>query len=77
MIKLYDVKHERFCDGEFIIDVFADNELFSAYITHQDYGVSSLIFAMPVLQQTYEEFLEMVEYSIPEQVMIYEDLYMN
>lgn len=77
MTKLYDVKHERFQAGNFIIDVFEDDGLFSAYIMHKDYGVSSLIFGMPVWQQTYEEFLEYVEESINEQIMIYTKLYMD
>lgn len=62
MIKLDDVKTETFWVRDlFFVDVNTLPENYEAWIYHKEYGVKMLMFGMPKYQQSYEEFLELVD----------------
>lgn len=63
-------------DG-FFVEVFKnfEEDTYEAWIFHKDYGQKNLMFGCPVSQQTFEEFLEMVECDIEEQKRIYSEDY--
>ena len=40
----------RYEDGDYLIDIVEDNELFEAWLSHKDYGISTLMFGVPKRQ---------------------------
>ena len=47
-MKQTDVKITRFEVGEFNIDIVESADAYEAWLSHKDYGISSLIFGLPL-----------------------------
>lgn len=48
-------------DKGYMVDIITTCATYSAYIYHRDYGIKILMFGMPKKQQSYEEFLKIVD----------------
>lgn len=60
---------ERYKDGYFNIDIVSKDNLREAWLSHDDYGVSVMMFGIPVRQDGhpamfYNEFLRIVEANL-------------
>ena len=51
--------------GGFYVDIVSKNNLYEAWIYHEDYGQKELMFGCPKEQQSYSEFVEIVYGNIP------------
>lgn len=77
MIKI-NVEHDSFKHNDFIIDVFKNvNGFHEAWIKHEDYGVSMLMFGIDANEFTYSDCLEIVESNIEEYIPTYVEQYMD
>ena len=65
------------CDNGYLIDIVTTPEEYQAWISHKAYGVKSHMFGMPVEQQSYDEFREIVESNADEYIEFYRDDYEN
>lgn len=64
MERLNEIKTETYTLCGFIVDIVENSEDFEAYIQKTGYGVKSLVFGMPKNQQTYNDFLDLVEINL-------------
>ena len=69
----------RYEDGDYLIDIVEDNELFEAWLSHKDYGISTLMFGVPKRQEgnkiemPFEAFRILVETNLDDYKATYED----
>lgn len=63
-------------DG-FMVEIIKNNteDTYESWIYHHKYGVKMLMVAVPVVQQRYREFLDIVERNLDEDKRVYSDLY--
>ena len=68
-------------DDGYMVDIqevcCLDKDEYEAWLYHQDYGIKTLMFAMPVEQQSLEEFVEIVERNVDGHKALYNDLYVR
>lgn len=77
MIKI-EVEHERFKKDDFIIDIYKNiNGYYEAWLKHENYGVSSLMFGMAVNNISYPDFLDTVDALVTDYIPTYAEEYMN
>ena len=67
--------HERFIYGKFYVDIY-DNGLYSAWLHHQDYGISTVLFESDK-SISYDEFIELVKNNLDEYIIDYSIEYMD
>ena len=81
MKKLENITFTRYEDEEFFIDIHEKPDMYEAWLTRKNYGVSSLMFGVPKVQpvdnsvMTPEEFLDMVERNLEEYEAYYDEEY--
>lgn len=70
-----DAKITRYADGKFMIDIVDTTTMYEAWLRHESYGCSDLMFGVSKddnsSETTYEAFLNMVLSNLAE----YEKLY--
>lgn len=75
MQKLENIKTETYKYNNVIwVDIVETENEYEAYIDNHDYDTKWYIFGIPKKQQTKEEFIEIVEYNIPEYLDKYEEI---
>lgn len=72
-MKRTDIKITRYKDGEFYIDIVELESTYEAWLSHNSYGISDLMFGVPKTQQSLHEFVELVEINLVD----YERYYMT
>ena len=60
-----------FFDHHYIVDIFNVDDTYEAWLYNREYGIKDLMFGMPVEQQSFDEFLEIVEANVPEYIELY------
>ena len=70
-MKLTDTKITRFEDDGFLVDIVETADYYYAWISHESYGVSSLMFGAPkknstLPDMTFEWFMSMVNAHLDE-----------
>jgi len=58
-------------DRHYIVDIFKVDDTYEAWLYNREYGIKDLMFGMPVEQQSFDEFLEIVEANVPEYIELY------
>ena len=64
MVKIEYKTETYWCGGDWLVDVVTTPDNFEAYLYHKNCGVKKLMFGMPIEQQSYEEFIEIVEGNV-------------
>ena len=59
----------------YFIDIVTTSEVIEAWIYNKDYGVKSLMFGLPIYQQTYSEALEIIEANAEDYISFYIEEY--
>ena len=77
-MKKSNFKTETFTwDGGFMVDVVTTSDTYEAWIYHKDYGIKELMFGMPKKQQSYEKFIEIVEWNVDDDIFAYMEQHMD
>lgn len=50
--------------GGFYVDIVTKNDIYESWIYHEDYGQKELMFGCPEDQQSYSEFVDIVQENI-------------
>ena len=58
---------------DIVIDVVELSDVYEAWIYRKNIGLKSLMFEVPKEQQSYDEFLEIVEANIDEHITFYDE----
>ena len=53
-------------EGHWMVDIQTTETEYEAYLWNEKYGEKHLMFGMPIAQQYYEEFLDIVEANFDE-----------
>ena len=75
-MKLTDTKITRYEDDGFLVDIVETADCYYAWISHESYGVASLMFGVPkknstLPDMTFEGFMDMVNANLAQ----YKDTY--
>ena len=73
---------ERYEDGSFCVDIVSHDGIREAWLSHSDYGVSELMFGIPVREDGrpsmfYNEFLRIVEANLQKHEEDYAEEYFD
>lgn len=60
-------------DDEYCIDIITTNDTYEAWLYQYNCGMKSLMFGMPIPQQSKEQFLEIVEANVEDYIPLYCD----
>ena len=76
-MKKSSITVERYEVGDWYVDVVSRNKLREAWLSHKDYGVSKLMFGIPVREagrpaMFYNQFLDIVMANIEKYISDYE-----
>ena len=58
-------------DSPYTVDIVTLGDTYEAWLYHDGYGVKNLMFGVPIAQQTYEQFVYLVELNMEEYIGIY------
>ena len=73
-----NIKTETYrIDGKWLVDIQTKDDTYYAYLWHERYGIKDLMFGCPVKQQSYEEFISLVEANFEDYKDIYIDEFMD
>lgn len=66
-------------NDKFIVEIETDRveQVYNAYLRHLDYGDKMFMFGMPIGQQRYGEFLDIVECNLDDYIPDYIERYMD
>ena len=76
-MKKSSVKITRYTSGKFYVDIVEKSNDWEAWIGHNSYGVSDLMFGIPKKGTDFDLFMELVLCNLPEYKAIYKDEYMR
>ena len=65
-MKKSSVKVTRYTSGKFYVDIVEGRKTWEAWLQHNRYGVSKLMFGIPKCDADYDLFLMIVEANLPE-----------
>ena len=60
-------------DHHYMVDIFKVDDTYEAWLYNREYGIKDFMFGMPVEQQSFDEFLEIVEANVPEYIELYRE----
>ena len=60
-------------DSHYMVEIFKVDDTYEAWLYNREYGIKDLMFGMPVEQQSFDEFLEIVEANVPEYIELYKE----
>ena len=61
----------------FMLDIMTTKDSYHAYLFHKNIGAKSLMFGMPKVQQTHDDFINIVKNCVCEYIPDYINEYMN
>ena len=70
-LKTYNVN--GFKSGKYIVEIIEFKGDYEAWIRHEDYGISKLMFGSSKTIETFDSFIALVKANLPEYKMIYAD----
>lgn len=78
LIQMKEIKTKTYpLDKGFFLDIVTRCKKYKAWLYHKDYGNKYLMFEMLKEQQTYEQFLEIVELNAPDYIDYYKRNFME
>lgn len=72
-MKKSSVKITRYTSGQFFVDIVEGRKTWEAWLQHNSFGVSELMFGIPKDDADYDLFLEIVEANLPEYKAAYKE----
>ena len=77
-MKKTNIKTETYqINGGFMIDIVTTDEEYDAFLYHKKNGIKSMMFGGLKKQQSYKEFLELVEANVEDYIPNYAEDYMD
>ena len=65
-MKKSSVKITRYTSGQFCVDIVEGRKMWEAWLTHNCFGVSELMFGIPKADADHDLFLEIVKANLPD-----------
>lgn len=74
-MKKINIETEFYKFGPYIAEIRKTDTSWEYYLQHKDNGIVSLIFGCPKSECTYEQFLDLVDVNIQDDIKFYKENY--
>ena len=77
MVKIENKIETYWHGGDWFVDIVTTPDNYEAYLYSKGCCIKELMFGMPIKQQSYEEFIEIVEGNVNDHTEIYIKEYLS